>query len=73
MDVFYDAGVKLAISAEAQPEALYTSGVQAAEFQRTVSRLIEMQSREYLLQARREQALNAAGATPSGGDGAPPP
>ncbi len=73
VDVFYDAGVKLAISAEAQAEALYTSGVQAAEFQRTVSRLIEMQSRDYLLQARREHALNAIGATPSGGDAAPPP
>ena len=56
VDVFYDAGVKLAISAEAQPEALYTSGVQAVEFQRTVSRLIEMQSRAYLLQTRREPA-----------------
>ncbi len=72
VDVFYDAGVKLAISAEAQPEALYTSGVQAAEFQRTVSRLIEMQSREYLLQARREQPVNGAGVVLGGvSDGAP--
>jgi cell division protein ZapE len=42
------------LSAEAPPEALFTEGEHAAEFQRTVSRLHEMQSAEYrLLPVRR--------------------
>ena len=48
VDVFYDQKVKLLISAECVPEALYTAGAMAHEFHRTVSRLNEMQSREYL-------------------------
>jgi len=54
VDIFYDAKVKLIVSAEAPPEALFTEGVLANEFQRTVSRLLEMQSREYLMAARRK-------------------
>ena len=48
VDVFYDDRVKLALGAEAQPEALFTDGENSAEFQRTVSRLHEMQSAAYL-------------------------
>lgn len=48
VDIFYDRKIKLLVSAEVSPETLYTQGVYAHEFQRTVSRLIEMQSREYL-------------------------
>ena len=53
VDVFYDDRVKLVVSAEAPPEALFPEGENSAEFQRTVSRLHEMQSAQYLQQERR--------------------
>jgi len=53
VDVFYDHKVKLIISAECEPEALYTEGTMSGEFHRTVSRLLEMQSKEYLESERR--------------------
>jgi len=52
VDVFYDDRVNLIVSAEAEPEQLFTEGEASAEFQRTVSRLHEMQSIQYL-QAQR--------------------
>ena len=50
IDTLYDNGTRLVISAEGPPEALYSanSGTEAFEFSRTVSRLHEMQSVEYL-------------------------
>jgi cell division protein ZapE len=53
IDVLYDQRVKLLISAEVPPEELYTLGAMATEFQRTVSRIMEMQSRDYLEAPRR--------------------
>ena len=46
VDEFYDRGVKLLMSAEAPVEALYSDGKLTFEFQRTLSRLQEMQSKE---------------------------
>jgi cell division protein ZapE len=60
VDVFYDQRVKLLISAECPPEELYTAGAMAGEFHRTVSRIVEMQSREYLDAPRRESAADPA-------------
>jgi cell division protein ZapE len=48
VDVFYDHRVKLIATADCAAEDLYIAGTQAGEFQRTVSRLTEMNSREYL-------------------------
>ncbi len=60
VDVFYDQRVKLIMSAEVPAEQLYTDGRMANEFQRTVSRIIEMQSREYLEAPRREAVAQNA-------------
>ncbi|MDR9438317.1 MAG: cell division protein ZapE [Halomonas sp.] len=48
VDEFYDRGVKLLMSAEVPAEQLYRDGRLAFEFQRTLSRLQEMQSHDYL-------------------------
>jgi cell division protein ZapE len=53
IDVLYDHKVKLLMSAEVPAEELYTEGVLSNEFHRTVSRIVEMQSREYMQSERR--------------------
>jgi cell division protein ZapE len=60
VDVFYDHRVKLLITAACPVEALYTSGIQSGEFERTVSRLIEMRSHDYLESPHRRFETHAA-------------
>jgi len=53
VDILYDHKVKLIMTAACEADELYRVGVQAGEFFRTVSRLVEMRSREYLAAAHR--------------------
>jgi cell division protein ZapE len=48
IDVMYDRGIKVILSAAVPVEALYLKGEMASTFQRTLSRLIEMQSADYI-------------------------
>jgi len=54
IDALYEVKTKLVMSAAAEPDKLYPDGDYAFEFQRTVSRLIEMGSHAYLAAERRE-------------------
>ncbi|MGH8370973.1 MAG: AFG1/ZapE family ATPase, partial [Gammaproteobacteria bacterium] len=48
IDALYEAKTKLVMSAAAGPDALYPAGDGSFEFQRTASRLQEMQTHAYL-------------------------
>jgi cell division protein ZapE len=61
VDVFYDDRVKLIVSAESPPEEIFMEGEHSAEFQRTVSRLHEMQSADYLKSERRRASGEVQG------------
>ena len=52
IDALYEARVNLICSADAPPESLYPEGDGSFEFERTVSRLMEMQSPEYMEMSR---------------------
>ncbi|GAB2191307.1 cell division protein ZapE [Sessilibacter sp. MAH1] len=53
VDEFYDRGVKLIVSAAVPLAQIYAGGRLEFEFQRTTSRLLEMQSHEYLAREHR--------------------
>ena len=53
VDALYETRTKLVVSADAEPAGLYPSGDGAFEFERTASRLVEMQSESYLAEARK--------------------
>ena len=55
IDVLYDARVKMIMSAAVPADQLYTAGVLVNEFARTVSRIEEMQTLDYLARPRVEQ------------------
>ncbi len=48
IDTFYDSGVCIIVSADAQPDDLYVSGDGSDLFTRTASRLMEMRSEDYV-------------------------
>ncbi|MCP4616780.1 MAG: cell division protein ZapE [Bradyrhizobium sp.] len=65
IDTLYDNGVKLMASAAADAVSLYvaTEGVEANEFKRTSSRLIEMSSESYLAMPHGRKDSSASGST----------
>ncbi len=68
IDTLYDRRCRLVVSAAAPPDQLYTGkrGVEALEFQRTVSRLAEMQGREWLEEwAARHAAMGGQSEPPA--------
>ena len=59
IDTLYDEGVKLICSAAAPPGQLYPEGIASEAFNRTVSRLAEMQSEDYLRKGHGIHALRS--------------
>jgi cell division protein ZapE len=55
IDVMYDARVKMIMAADVPADKLYTQGALSHEFSRTVSRIEEMQTVDYLRLPRVEQ------------------
>jgi len=55
IDVMYDRGIQLIVSAAVEVEQLYVEGPMRQEFQRTLSRLLEMQSEDYVLRHHRRE------------------
>jgi cell division protein ZapE len=57
IDALYEARTLLVASAEVPPEEIYIEGDGAFEFLRTVSRLNEMQSEDYLVNRSKSDAI----------------
>ena len=55
IDELYEHKVKLLVTADAEPENLYQAGDGRFEFDRTISRLQEMQSADYLAAGHGEE------------------
>jgi cell division protein ZapE len=55
IDALYEHRVKLIATADAEPAALYAAGDGRFEFDRTISRLMEMQSQDYLAKGHGEE------------------
>jgi cell division protein ZapE len=54
IDTFYDNHIHLMLSADAPPQGLYSGDDWGFEFDRTISRLMEIQSADYIESARSE-------------------
>lgn len=65
VDILYDHRVKLVASAAAPAEMLYVQGRNAQEFPRTVSRLVEMRTREYMAQPHMTEGTAQAATVPA--------
>jgi cell division protein ZapE len=59
IDTLYDNHVHVIVSADALPQDLYSGDDWGFEFERTVSRLMEMQSADYIESARSDAAVAA--------------
>jgi cell division protein ZapE len=55
IDALYEQKVKLLVAADAEPAELYQAGDGRFEFERTVSRLMEMRSDDYLAEGHGER------------------
>jgi cell division protein ZapE len=60
VDALYDHNVKLIITAETMPQDLYHGRTHAKSFERTVSRLVEMDTPNYLALPHSPVALETA-------------
>ena len=60
IDTLYDSHIRLVCSAATRPELLYVTGDNAAGFRRAASRLLEMQSTDYLAAAAPARAAASA-------------
>jgi len=65
VDILYDHRVKLVASAEAPVEALYVAGRNVQEFPRTVSRLTEMRTHDYMALPHATAGAQAADSVPA--------
>ncbi len=66
IDILYDNSINLVCSAATAPEAIYPDGEGNIAFHRTASRLVEMQSRDYIEAPRTTTGGALAGAWESG-------